>query len=1501
MAGSSDPESHRNFEAEPGDAAYRRLVDTVSRGVEAWLGGNKGDVIVLAPCGCSRTELLKRLMNELKGPGELLFSKAYAYKGFRRKVGAPQGVDEYASLEELVGELKEWSSGARIAVVPESSCEAVALKQVLETEAPYLRIQLLYLPQLYSKATEGYSEDVKKLAKVKHAKLGEAYKCEAEGCSSTLLRAWSSEGLGKLKEAKEAVLRLSPGTLGLRDYLRDAGDKALAAVFGVPVALAMERALKPVAELGLSGAASALLERVRKIPSQRVEELVSRVLISFAKPEARDKVAEGLARFIESARGAARHLDGGWLEDALETVWDQVALEWSMDARNFKILVRNLAKLTEGELVTKEELRIELEKFKSLIEKQLEDIWEDVLKEREELRQKVRRLEEKYERLSKKLEELEQETRKLEEKWERLRKEWEEMRRELREGGAQLQHDDPLLYLEDVERGGLYENFVVRGGKPMIESREREQVFFVRLVTAGRFEGLAREVLERLGGSGFVVLVGPEGVGKSVLAAYAVWLALRDGFADAVARVSGVERGESLKLKWLAERVDRGRFIAVYDPSPLPAYYKPGAYAREVREAFERSSVGSFLVEETLRELLSLKGVERVSVLVVLPDDVYRSVIERNPELKDELERYTLRADLRDLQFLEEVIKAYSGCTGDFKELAEMIARYKSGYTLVAKYAGLWLRREGCKVENMERALEEAEGVAKRAPAYYLWSTFLKGSGDLARMAAVPLILHAFFGPVPEGVTYLVRGVQEGVAWRLPSPEQLRGVRLGSLVVDELKPLARWLSLMHEDLVEDTLRELCSLKRREPGELAEALEWAWGEILREEEGVPAREALADFVGKRLEQALEAASQSCWRRLALIAGSALTAHYSILFKAAELHLLLSEVLEPCELDSYLLIDSEIPELVVEVAIRKPGVLMHPLARWHREAAKELEHLEGAWRSRGGAYLDEVLYGLGLALAVAGAAELGERVEAWEAGVALYTAALAVQRVLRVECITAILDSFERLGELAPHYYFHLASEVSELTELEKEAAHKIADFLEGALEKHWGELKGRGWPLVEAAITYSNLLTKHRGHFLKKEEERLWGRMCKLLEGLEGQLRDIAEVYALMPALEEGLKPCSGADPAGRAERLLKRLEEMEKEEPSGQAAEWAAVRAFKPGFKLLVKEHKGLLTFTLAIYRMHNDDLEAARELFEKSAEIDRELEEWGSYLICRLLAARCGVLGARNLEELRGRARAFEDLWSEAREHEILKMYLERKSAALAECLVSLALEGRVDEVSELLEREGRLLRLFPDDGVVVRLLLEWLGVSVKRPEAWEVAAALRGHIYAVLRPAFYALMGLPGDALGECDELGGRAREFCRAAVNAVSGDKEAVTDLKLWSLEMLSVGLADLLEREGVQDLEERRAVLRFYRELLDFVERRDARALVQLLVTATSRAKLTLMLWALVNGDEDLARAHAKLGAMSYKSKLPRKLFREAAEARSEEGFKLALMKLFYYHI
>jgi hypothetical protein len=1408
-------------------------------------------IVVLAPCGCSRAELLKRLLR----PGEQVFARAYVYResperklSFKEKVKeVGQCVEEYGSLEELVGKLKG-REGELVAVVPESSYDAIVLKRKLERELPAARVELLYLPELYRGAAEAFSEKVRELAKVVHEGLKKDFEVEASGFSSKLLSERSESELGELERAKEAVLKLSPDRLGLREYLVEAAGKMLialaAAPFGVAVALAVEQLFKALASLNLHEAVQKLLGKVGGVSAEPAEGFASRVLEGWSRPEARNKVAEGLARLVAAAREAAPHLD----REELETVVDQVALEWGMDAPTFKVFVRNLAKMVSGELVTREELRKELEK---LVGKELE------------------------ERLKRLIED-------------RLR-EIEKMLEELQDSVKGLKIGVGLFYAHELEKGLLYPNFKVEKGRPVIASREERGRVEAELVTAGPFEKQAEETLSRLE-KGFVVLEGPKGIGKSTLATYTVWLALLEGRADAVLQVIELERGESLSLERLAESLKGRRILALYDPSPLPTYYEPGAFAREARKAVKA-------VEETLQELLKLaESGSRVLVLTVLPSDLYKEAL--SPELKEKLEPFTMPVNLRDLQFLEEIIKEYSSCTGSFEELAEAIARFEGGYTLVAKYAGLTLRGKGCSVEDARKALEEAKGRPKLFLAHYLWSVILKGSEDFARRVAVPLLLHAAFGPVPEGVTYLTAASRER-PWRFLRPEEIEEKRftLQDLKDEELEPIAKWLSVRHEDLMEEMLRELCGFEGGEARELYAqhlpklagyqrgtsseqgVLEWALNKVVGEARGagtIKPEEALLLFASERLVAALEAYAPRCWRRLALVAGSALTAHYSIPLKAAESCLLPGETLEPCEADSYLLVGGVIPPLVVEIALQRPGALAHPLARWHGKTAEEIKQLEKTWCSRGDIYLSEVevlyrLYGLGLALAVAGAAELGESAEA---EVALRTAALAVQEVLDVECVTAILNSFRRLGELAPHYYVFLVSEASALTELERRAVREMADFLEGALEKHWGELKGRGWPLVEAVTAYSNLLTKHRAHFLG-EEERLRVRMCKLLEGLEGQLRDIAEVYALTPALSQGLKPCSSTDLAGRAEELLKRLEEMEKEEPSRQAAEWAALQEFKPEeFKLLAKGLRGLLTFTLAIYKMKNDDLEAAKKLFERSKEISEELKGWEDYLACRSLAVRCSVLGAGSLEELRERARAFEDLWSKAKEHERpARGYFVNESAALAGYLVFLALERRVGEVSELLKRERRLLSYLPDLGVTVRLLLERLGVRVGKPEAREVATALRNDIPTALRPIFFAALS------------------------GAIRGGREAATILQVFR-EGLGEVVGGLSWGEGS---EEREVVERFYRELLDFVDRRGVSAAVQLWAPANSRASFTLMLWALLNGDEELARAQAKLAAILFNEiKLLRRLFREAAEAQGER-LELALLKLFYYHI
>lgn len=1442
------------LDARPLQTSYEKLMSKTFSLATEWLEkhATKSDVVVLFPCGSSRAELLRRLLVNTQ-----YFSKAYVYKGFKEKLEYPgQEVEEYESIDELADKLKN-KAEKPLAVVPESSFDALLLKDRLKQVSPNIRVKLLYLPALYSRATKELnwpSKDVEKLARVELTWLEKAYKLRPsdKGYSSTLLRDWKKEELEELKKAKEAILALSLGKLGLKDYLPEiAGEMIpdfLPAPLGTLVALAMDQLLGLLVNLNLREVAQKLNEKVGEVPPEDAEEFALRLLEGWTRPKARNIVAMGLAKLVITARKATSYLH----REELETVVDQVALEWGMDDTTFKVFVKNLAKLASGEVVTREELRKELKKLGS--------------KEFEELLKQL---------IEKRLSEIEKELNGLRGKVEALKI------------GVKL------FYAHELEAGLLYPNFKVERGRPVVVSQEEMGRVEAELVTAGSFEKLAGEVVRRLEG-GFVVLEGPKGIGKSTLATYTAWLALLRGHADAILYVYKLDVGEALRLENLMKNTGK-RFLVLYDPSPLHAYYKPGAFAGETRETTNTESI-----KNTLQELLELARSEtRVPVLAVLSSDLYNQLYEElSPQLRESLKTHTLHIDLRDHSFLEEIIKAYSGCHRDFKELAKTIARFEGGYTLIAKYAGLTLRNKGCRIGEVWKLVEEAKGKPKLFLAYYLWSILLKGNENLARRVAVPLLLHAAFGPIPEGITYLTAASRER-PWRFLEPSEIEEKRftLQDLRDEELEPVAKWLSVKHEDLMEEMLSELCGFEGREArilyaqhlpklagyqqvlGNEKGVLEWALNKVIdekREAGTIKLDEALLHFTGERLATALKSYTASCWHRLALIAGFALAVHLSVpRTPSVRTKVLPIEAFEPCEADSYLLVGGEIPPLVVRVVLQRPSVLAHPLAHWHGEAAKELEKLWEAWRSRGKAYIYELLYGLGLALAVAGAADIGKKVETWEAEIALHTAVTDVQRVFDVECTKAILDFFRRLEELAPHCYVHLVSATSELLELEKETAHKIAESLEEAVERE--ELKVRGWPLVEAVRAYSNLLTKHREHFLG-EEERLQEMMCKLLEWLEGQLRDIAEVYALRPVLMEGLKPCGGADPAGRAEELLKRLEEIEKEKPNGQVAEWATIRVFKlDEFNLLVKRHIGLLTFTLAWYKLKNDDLEVARKFFRRSAEIERELERRGycvasCSLSSRSLVARCYILSARNLEELRKRARAFKELWKEAKNNERPEMaYLVKESATLAWYLVSLALEKRVSESSELLEREGWLLQFHPYFGVAVKLFLELLGVEVGKLEAREIVTALSNDINGELRQRFF------------------------EALSGAIHGDKEDtfLQGFREW--------LGKEVDKQSLSnDSEGRETVKRFYRELLDFVNRRGANAVVQLLAPLTPRASFTLMLWSLVNGDEELARAYAKLTWILNESKLLRRLLREAAEARSEEELKLALMKLFYLH-
>ena len=83
--------------------------------------------------------------------------------------------------------------------------------------------------------------------------------------------------------------------------------------------------------------------------------------------------------------------------------------------------------------------------------------------------------------------------------------------------------------------------------------------------------------------------------------------------------------------------------------------------------------------------------------------------------------------------------------------------------------------------------------------------------------------------------------------------------------------------------------------------------------------------------------------------------------------------------------------------------------------------------------------------------------------------------------------------------------------------------------------------------------------------------------------------------------------------------------------------------------------------------------------------------------------------------------------------------------------------------------------------------------------------------------------------------------------------------------------------------------------------------DGKSLAQSLAIDSSRARLALMLHALINGNKELAKALAldgAYGAVNVAKKLPTRLFLEAYEACCDlegEGFRLAIAKLFFFHI
>ena len=1081
-----------------------------------------------------------------------------------------------------------------------------------------------------------------------------------------------------------------------------------------------------------------------------------------------------------------------------------------------------------------------------------------------------------------------------------------------------------VLFLEDVEMGGLYENFVVLNEKPYVDLQEG----LSPLVAGGRFKEEARRVLEKLERDGVAVLVGPKGIGKSTLAAYVVWKMLSGGGVEAAIRVE--KSAKELTLKRTLDFVKR-KTVVLYDPSPLEVYYK-----HKYMEKTERSEE----VIETLEELVDFlqSGGGGIRLLVVLPTDLYEVVKDKMPEA---FKNAVLEIKLDDLQFLHSVIKTYSSCEGDYSKLAEEIAQLDGGYTLVAKYAGLWLRGNGCNVESVERAVEEAKKEPKLFLARYIRDVLLWRSSEEERVrlmyrVAAPLLLHAYFGPVPEGVTYITQA-KDGVVFYQPEEIEKFTKPEWDLLKAGLQPIAKWLAQRHEDLVKEVLRDLAGLNGEEARkpyretlrDLIKALDWARDKALNEggeilaELGVPEEHrgletALLAFVARRLAAVFKSGGgKNCWQRAAFIAGHAL-AVYPKLPKRERLSKdvveALGDALKPCAVDEYLTIDGVIPPLSIGVfwflyyvetlyardlsqirKIREGLCVLTPFADAEiiKALKKTAEELLARWRRRD-INLHEAFYALGLAV-FAARCETDEET----ADLLLYAMSFVAQRVAFPVAGLPVLEMLRSLGEKAPHRYVSLLAAVSELETLNRKTVLYIYDVLKQLKDRL---LKaGRLWPLVEAVRAYSNLLRKHLGYIRDHWEETVVD-MCELYSKVR-ERSAVARAYVLAVALgNDVLAPlvqryCGIGDLEKETKDVMNELDEaaarpeelrkiMENDE---DFAKWVTARNIISDAGLVIEDLRAWLMYELILYKLvHALDeggeldekklekkLEETAKEFEKVAEINRRLKLWRNYLAGYDFALRARVLVAKSWKELLKRAEGFQKLWEEAKKHlKPTTEYLITAVSILGGYLVYLAASGYKKMAEELLKELRPLLSYRPKVSVATRLMLKLLGVGE--------GARLKEVVDVFWPGLFPELIWL--------------------ILIDCLRRDK-ALEERGLFSEAKDHVD--SVAPATGVQEFIKllRSCIGKIVPETRPLLDKVDGETLVEVLVPGDSWTRLAFMLLAAVEGKVDAVRLHGLWGSAAYGEPLLRQLshavYENCVDLYSEEC-RMALLKLYYYH-
>jgi len=688
---------------------FSQYLAAAAEEVEKALGG--GGVAILVPPGSARGVVAKRLIREgiVSEDGVLLYEELHRRLGLGRPLKR-EGDRFYVGEKPLLNYLKgdtTLSFALRqksVIVVPRDTTEVLLLRdellRALEEERLWSTggvedlVKVVFLPRHFKGG---------ELAEVDYRRaLGRAVK-EAKGYSPSLQRLAAEEP--KLaQEALEVFRALDPS--------RYFGGGLHPRVLGMTISAVLSALATHVTGQPVPALKDILSEEWAKLIAQIGGGGLKELLASLFKKG-------DLRQLFASALRALRYVD----DQRLEARVDEVAAKWGLTLEGFKALLHLLA----GNVAMREELeRLKTlgdEEFRQAVEELVEKKWEKVKKE-------------------------------LEERIAALEKEVKEARREFRERirllnlspGSVYIGAEEWPYVEEVgdevrlKRGLL-------GGGPLVYNSLIDTVAEV-LAHAAR------------GGGGVVVVKGGKGVGKSTAAVAAVYHFLR----GAVRVGERVYKPIAVEVKGVVDRGLLQNFVEVangfgylpvlyFDPSALPAY------PEKVGEEYVPEAPVD-VVKEVVARLFDVVKPERrrVVALVVLSKDQYKVVegeVLRRVESSAGGRLWVIDADevLKEekANFVKEVVEKYSGCRGDVvKRVADAIAsQFADGYAVAAVLAADWLKGRGCRGEEVERAVKEAEGNVHRFALHYLWYGLFRGDNVTSERYAPLLLAVGFYGPHP--------------------------------------------------------------------------------------------------------------------------------------------------------------------------------------------------------------------------------------------------------------------------------------------------------------------------------------------------------------------------------------------------------------------------------------------------------------------------------------------------------------------------------------------------------------------------------------------------------------------------------------------------------------------------------------------------------------------------------------------------------------------------------